>query len=66
MTIISSGCVVTEKGSTGLVSRRDYLAVLQMLVRRATPEDIELAASKPGHWLNQARAEIEAGVVRGD
>jgi hypothetical protein len=45
------------------VSRRDYLAVLRMLVNRATPEDIELAKQIPGHWLNRARLEIEAGVA---
>lgn len=57
---------MNDKPNTDVVSRREFLAVLRMLVMRATPEDIALAKERPGHWLNQAKAEIAAGVVRDD
>lgn len=37
---------------------KEHQAVLRMLVRRATCWDKIQAARKPGHWLNQARIEI--------
>jgi hypothetical protein len=42
------------------VSRAEFLAVLRMLVRRATWRDRVLARMKPGHWLNDARRELRA------
>lgn len=45
--------------SPGSACPRDqYLAILRMLVRRATILDRWRAARKKGHWLNWARHEI--------
>lgn len=40
------------------VSPQEYLAILRMLVRRATLRDKWRARKLPGHWLNRARREI--------
>lgn len=52
-------CIICCRSDEDVVSRREYIAVLKMLVRRATPEDVELAKAKPGHWLNHAAEELK-------
>ena len=41
------------------VPRSEYLPVMSMLERRASPEDEALAREKPGHWLHRARRELK-------
>jgi hypothetical protein len=43
------------------IKRREHLAVLMLLVRRATLLDRWRARKIPGHWLNAARREILIG-----
>lgn len=40
------------------IPKSQYLAVLSMLVRRATFLDKWRARRRPGHWLNQAKREL--------
>lgn len=40
------------------VLRSEFLAVLRMLIARATWRDKWRARRKPGHWLNVARREV--------
>ncbi len=43
------------------ISRSEFLAVLRMLVKRATWHDRWRARRYPRHWLNAARREILIG-----
>lgn len=43
---------------SGTVPESEFMAVLRMLVRRATIYDRWLARRRRGHWLNQARRQI--------
>lgn len=45
------------------VSRRQYIALLMMLTRRATWRDRIAARFKPEHWLNSARHDVENYVI---
>jgi hypothetical protein len=43
------------------ITRQEHLAVLKLLVRRATWADKWYARRIPGHWLNAARQDIAIG-----
>lgn len=36
----------------------DYVALLRMLIARATFRDHWFSAMRPGHWLHKARREV--------
>lgn len=40
------------------VSKQEFLAILSILVKRATLMDRWRAYRRPGHWLNSARREL--------
>lgn len=47
-----------EQMDADSVPKSDYLAILRMLVRRATWLDKWRAKRRPGHWLNRAKREL--------
>ena len=48
-------------GVAGMISRSEYLALLRMLIKRATFIDRWRAKRICGHWLNVARREVSIG-----
>jgi predicted nuclease with TOPRIM domain len=58
---LKSQIVQYVRGHCSDQGHRDYLAILRMLIKRATWRDKWLARKCSGYWLNQAKREVLVG-----